>query len=304
MCCCPSCEHHSVTDDMLFRCERDGCAFAGSNDEACSIESPAFRHCTAKCATTGAPTAEPTKSPTSEPTEGPTDEPTNSPTDEPTPEPTPSPTMKPTHICPIKQEMDCCCPDCEHHEVTEHMLTICERDGCQFDGSGHESSCYSAPAFRHCTAKCARTASPTAEPTDEPTESPTPEPTKSPTAEPTPSPTMKPTHICPIKQEKMCCCPSCEHHSVTDDMLFRCERDGCAFTGSNDEACSIDPPAFRHCTAKCATTGAPTAEPTKSPTSEPTDSPTDEPTDAPTAEPSPEPTPAPTKKPTHICPIK
>merc|ERR1719242_430798 len=88
------------------------------------------------------------------------------------------------------------------------------------------------------------TPEPTRSPTDEPTKSPTPEPTKSPTAEPTPSPTMKPTHICPIKQEKMCCCPSCEHHSVTDDMLFRCERDGCAFSGNDDEACSITGPAF------------------------------------------------------------
>merc|ERR1719203_441358 len=127
-----------------------------------------------------------------------------------------------------------------------------------------------------------QTMSPTKSPTESPTLA-TPEPT---TPRPTtPSPTMKPTHICPIKQEKMCCCPSCEHHSVTDDMLFRCERDGCAFDGNDDEACSIAAPAFRHCTAKCAKTASPTAEPTKSPTPEPT---TSKPSVSPTtAEPTP-----------------
>jgi len=100
------------------------------------------------------------------------------PTPEPTPEPSPSPTKSPTHICPLKQEMNCCCPDCDYssvdHVAKEIMMNTCEMNHCQFDSVG--GNCVSGPDWHHCTAKCAITASPTAEPTDDPTPEPTPSP--------------------------------------------------------------------------------------------------------------------------------
>merc|ERR1712154_618762 len=81
------------------------------------------------------------------------------------------------------------------HTEKEKMIETCELNKCQYDSV--DGDCLSGPAWHHCTAKCATTASPTAEPTkaptSEPTKAPTDEPTKSPTSEPTPSPTAEPT---------------------------------------------------------------------------------------------------------------
>merc|ERR1712157_352833 len=124
------------------------------------------------------------------------------------------------------------------------------------------------------------------------------------TSSPTPEPTPAPTHICPPKQEKACCCPSCDIHDVTVDMVVTCERHGCQFDGLADEACSIRDHAFKRCTAECATTASPTREPTEDPTENPTPQPTSDPPRAPTNDPTENPTQQPTPAPTHICPMR
>merc|ERR1712083_916757 len=77
-------------------------------------------------------------------------------------------------------EMNCCCPDCDYsslsHAEKEKMIETCELNKCQYDSV--DGDCVSGPDWHDCTAKCATTASPTAEPT------------KSPTLEPTPSPSI------------------------------------------------------------------------------------------------------------------